>query len=138
MKRNGETAHLTEQEGPILQSVSTCMNSLRLLGIVPTFYNFSQTEAWWELTKGWTDRQKAKYRAWWTAIQTLQRDAKDIGTVRLILACLVQEKARRNYHKIPKISAAALGVIDERHAEAVREHVRSNYEALDPEKGLGV
>jgi hypothetical protein len=133
---NGERS--MSQEGELLRSINTNMNSMRLVGMVPNFDTFKEQEAWWLMSRHWTNRQKTKYQAWWDAIYRLQRDKDDKATVGLIIAYALQEMARRRYEKEPFVFPHKLGVTDEKHAARVCEYVVSHYEKLDPELGIGV
>lgn len=134
---NGEVGKIISQEGELLRSISACMNSMRALKLIPDWYHFSHTDAWWEMSRQWTSRQKTKYEAWWSAIYHLQRDKSDKATVGLIIAYCLQEKVRRNHNHTPTVFPQKLGITDDLHALRVQEYVRSKYEALDPELGIG-
>ena len=131
-----QARRIAEQEGELLKHISGTMNALRLVGVIPQFENFMELEAWWMLSRHWTNRQKTKYRAWWDAIYTLQRDKNDTQTVALIVASCLQEKALRAYSKEPPLDFKRLGVSDERHIKKVREWVKERYKQLDPEMGI--
>lgn len=128
-----QSRRIAEQEGEMLKHISISMNSMRLVGWVPSFENFQEIEAWNDLSHNWTNRQKTKYKAWWDAIYTLLRDPKDRATVALLIACCLQEKAVRSYSKEPPLDMSRVGISDEAHIKRVREYVRDHYKQLDPE-----
>lgn len=130
MNANGEVKHLVDQEGPLLQHIRAVMNTLRMCALIPNFYNYSQTEAWWKASRHWTDRQKEKYKAWFEGLYRCTRDKDDKASVHLFLAYLIQEKAKRANQQIPNIFPVKYGVSDAQHAERIREYVRSHFEAL--------
>lgn len=121
----------------MLKHISGSMNAMRLVGIVPNFETFQELEAWWTMSRGWTDRQKTKYQAWWDAIYTLLRDKNDVQTVALIVACCLQEKARRAYSAEPPLDHSRLKIEDKQHIKFVREYVSQHCKQLDPEMGIG-
>lgn len=131
-----QARRIAEQEGEMLKHISSAMNSMRLVGIIPQFQNFQELEAWWLMSKEWTNRQKTKYKAWWDAIYTLLRDKNDVKTVALIVACCLQEKAKRAYSTEPPLDPNRLQIDDQQHIKRVREYVRDHYKQLDPEMGI--
>lgn len=126
---------LALREGEMLRSISTAMNSLRLVKVIPTFYNFAQLEVWQHMSRDWSGAEKRKYGRWWDGLYHVMRDKSDKASVALFIAYLLQEQARRNGSKMEVVPATA-GITDLEHAERVREYVLSHYEGLNPDIGI--
>jgi hypothetical protein len=109
-------------------------NSLRLIGAIPTWENFAQTEAFRDfIREGFTPQERRKYKAVWDLIWTLCRDKKDLGTVQLAFAYLLQESYKRSYTpNVPPVIPQRYGITDQQHWMRVKEYVLSNYENFIP------
>ena len=124
---------LVANESRLITLIRAQQNSLRLLGIVPGWYAFTQSEVFWEFRKaGFTNREKAKYQAWWTFLFAIMRNKDDKETVQYGVACLIAEKARRSYGKTIPVQPKSFGLSDDEHATRVREYVLEHYEGLNP------
>lgn len=122
--------------GPILKVISSYQHTLRSLRIIPTWYNFINHEAWPKLSRNWSTREKSQFQAWWSGIHHHTRDKKDMQSISLFIAYVLQERVRRDHGVTPPVFPEKYGITDAQHAGRIQEYVRSHYQSLDPSKGI--
>ena len=127
------TKAVIRNESELILAIKAMQNSLRLIGVIPTFYNFKHCEGWPTIAQQLAGSEMRKFEAWWNLIVELQRGKEDQTTLMLAVAYLVKERQRRSYSKEIAVNPIAFGITDEQHSQQVREHVLRYYEALNPD-----
>lgn len=122
---------VVKYDSQLMTAIRAQQNSMRVVGIIPEWYNFTHTELWRDIRPALTRRERAKYQAWWTLMYSLKRDTKDKETMLLAVAYLVREKAKRAYAKTLPVNPAAFH-IPPAHAKRIEEYCRTHFEALVP------
>lgn len=125
---------LVRYESELIKFIRLRMNTLRLAKLIPSWTAFvSSGPHWRSIEQHLTWEGKKKFRAFWNLMFELMRHERDLKSVELAVLYLVREKQRRSYSKEIRIDPAKFDVPAE-HAWKIEEHVRSHYEALNPEK----
>jgi len=124
----------------LMRYIRAQQRSLRLVGIIPTWKNFMDSDFYFEEFQrdgGITITERRKYQAFWEMLLQLPRDKNDHQSISLAFAYLFQEKQRRDGGRIPEVDPRKFKFVgkDKEHVEKVREFVLSNYENLVPPSG---
>lgn len=123
---------LVRFESELIKFIRLRMNTLRLAKIVPTWTNYiCSSSDWREVSANMNEDGRKKFRAWWKMIFEVQRHERDMSSVQAAVAYLTREKAQRSYSKTFPIDPAKFGLPAD-HAWRIEEHVKRNYEALNP------
>lgn len=128
---------LVAYDGKLIPYIKAQQNSLRLLKIIPTWQNFTMTDAYRDFqTKGGiTITEIRKYRAMWNLLFELPRDRKDHRTIALAFCYLVSEIQRRGGDKPMRVDPIKYGIKDTNHSERVKEYVLKHFQDLVPPQG---
>lgn len=119
-------------DAELVKHIRAQQNSYRSVGIIPSWANFVADEFWWEICKTLTtNKERAKYQAWWNLLFEYLRDPRDEASLMYAVGVMVQEKLRRSYGKNRSVAALECGVEDEAHARKIEEYVRTHFESLN-------
>lgn len=128
---------LVTYDGILIPYIKAQQSSLRALKIIPTWDNFTQTEAFRDFRQkgGITITEIRKYRAMWNLLFELPRNRKDHRTVAMAFCYLVSEIQRRAGDKPLRVDPLKYGITDRQHSERIKEYVLKHFTDLVPPQG---
>lgn len=122
---------IVRHEEELVKHVRLLQNTFRLTGIIPTWSNFLTTRYYKEMSGLLDADMVRKFRAWWNLMVecgdcTRSPGREEFAYCRMVL---LAEAMMRRYAKHVANNPERFGVDAER-AGILRDHVKSNYEAL--------